>query len=245
LRPRANLRLVEETLVKVSNLIIDFPEIKELDINPLVIKGDAAYALDARVTLDSELPAVNRDEYSHLIISPYPTKYVQPWKCHDGRLVTLRPIKPEDEPLERDLLAGLSAESSRFRFFQIIKEITHEMLSRFCNIDYAREMAVIAEYVVDGVRRNVGVARLIAEPEGRGEFAVVVADDFQNAGLGLKLSDVLIGIAIEKGLSCIYGIVLNDNTKMLNLARKLGFSVIRYSEEESRIELQLREPPIC
>jgi acetyltransferase len=244
-RPVANLRLIEETLVKVSNLIIDFPEIYELDINPLVLKGDAAYALDARVILESDLPPVTADEYSHLVISPYPTKYVQPWRCYDGRQVTLRPIKPEDEPLERELLSGLSPEASRFRFFQIIKEITHEMLSRFCNIDYAREMAIIAEYVSGGVRRNVGVSRLITEPEGRGEFAVVVADDFQNTGLGLKLCDMLIGIAIEKGLSCIYGVVLNDNVKMLNLARKLGFSLIRGSEEESKIELQLRETGAC
>jgi acetyltransferase len=113
------------------------------------------------------------------------------------------------------------------------------MLSRFCNIDYAREMAIIAEYSSDGVRRNVGVGRLITEAGQEGEFAVVVADDFQNNGLGLKLCDTLIGIAAEKKLKSIYGIVLNDNSKMMNLARKLGFIKRWLSEDESRIELEL------
>ena len=238
-KPPVNLRLLDETLVKVSNLIIDFPEIKELDINPLVVSGDAIYALDARIVLDPQLEEGAADEQSHLIISPYPTKYIQSWKCYDGRSVVLRPIRPEDEPLERDLLTGLSEESSRFRFFHIIRDISHEMLSRFCNIDYAREMAIIAEYSSDGVRRNVGVGRLITESGQGGEFAVVVADDFQNNGLGLKLSDTLIGIAAEKKLKSIYGIVLNDNAKMMNLARKLGFTKRWLSEDESRIELEL------
>lgn len=237
-RPPANIRMIEEALVKVSNLIIDFPEIKELDINPIAVSGDSIYALDARVILDPDVHE-GPEEYPHLIISPYPTKYIQPWTCYDGRDVLLRPIRPEDEAMERELLAGLSPESSRMRFFQIIKEITHDMLSRFCNIDYSREMAIIAEYSAGSVRRNVGVSRIILESSQGAEFAVVVADDFQNTGLGLKLCDMLIGIARDKGLSSIYGIVLNDNIKMLNLARKLGFTFQRLSEEETRIELEI------
>jgi acetyltransferase len=233
------LRVLEEVLVKVSNLIIDFPEIKELDINPLAVTGSSAVALDARVVLDMNATLPAAEDYSHLIISPYPTKYVQPWRCYDGRSVTLRPIRPEDEPLERDLIAGLSPESSRFRFFQIIRDISHDMLSRFCNIDYAREMAIIAEYTGGGARRNVGVGRLIMTADDSGEFAVVVADDFQNNGLGLKLCDVLIGIGVEKGLKKIFGIVLNDNKKMIGLSRKLGFTMERISEDESRITLEL------
>ena len=239
-KPPVNLRLLDETLVRVSNLIVDFPEIKELDINPLVISGDTAIALDARIILDEEVAAKKVEEHAHLIISPYPTKYLQPWRCRDGRPVILRPIRPEDEPLERELIAGLSSESSRFRFFYIIKEITHEMLSRFCNIDYDREMAIIAEYTSDGKKRNVGVGRLIIEP-GRetGEFAIVVADDFQGSGLGLKLLDNMIGVAQDKGLNSIYGIVLNDNWKMIGLAKNLGFTVKKLSNEESRVTLEL------
>ena len=239
-RPPVNLRLLDETLVRVSNLIVDFPEIKELDINPLVVSNNSAIALDARIILDQEVIPREVEEHAHLIISPYPTKYIQTWRCRDGRDVILRPIRPEDEPLEGELIAGLSAESSRFRFFHIIKEITHDMLSRFCNIDYEREMAIIAEYTSAGKRRNVGVGRLINEPGGEaGEFAIVVADDFQNNGLGLKLLDTLIGIAQDKGLSRIYGIVLNDNRKMVGLAQKLGFTLEKLSDEESWVTLSL------
>jgi len=239
-KPPANLRLLDETLVRVSNLIIDFPEIKELDINPLVISSDAAVALDARIILDEETIQKGIKEYAHLIISPYPTRYIQPWRCRDGRSVLLRPIRPEDEPLERELLASLSRESSRFRFFYILKEITHGMLTRFCNIDYDREMAIVAEYTSNGKRRNVGVGRLIVEPgEETAEFAILVADDFQGGGLGLKLSDMLIGIAQEKGLKNIYGIVLNDNKKMIGLSEKLGFTKKMLSAEESKITLGL------
>jgi len=239
-RPPINLRVLEETLVKFSNLIIDFPEISEIDINPLVITANAAIALDARVILDEESLQKEVLEYAHLIISPYPTRYIQPWRCKDGKSVLLRPIRPEDELLERELIAGLSEESMRFRFFYILKDITHDMLTRFCNIDYEREMAIIAEYTSNGKRRNVGVGRLVIQPDGeRGEFAVLVSDDFQNRGLGLKLVDMLIGIAQEKGLKSIYGIVLPDNAKMIGLARKLGFILERVSPEESKITLEL------
>jgi acetyltransferase len=221
-------------------MIIDFPEIKELDINPLVVCQDAVVALDARIILDEEVARKGIEEHGHLIISPYPTKYIQPWRCRDGRQVLLRPIRPEDEPLEKELIAGLSPESSRFRFFYTIKDITHEMLTRFCNIDYDREMAIIAEYTENKKRRNVGVGRLIISPSGdTGEFAIVVADDFQRVGLGIKISDMLIGIAREKGLLSMYAVVLNENRGMLNLARKLGFSAQTVSPEESRITLDL------
>jgi len=239
-KPPVNLRLLDETLVRVSNLIVDFPEIKELDINPLVISGDTTIALDARIVLDKEATQKEAEEYAHLIISPYPTKYIQSWRCRDGRDVVLRPIRPEDEPLEQALIEGLSKESSRFRFFYILKDINHDMLSRFCNIDYDREMAIIAEYTTNGRRRNVGVGRLIVEPGGgSGEFAIVVADDFQNNDLGLKLCDMLIGIAQEKGLRNIYGIVLSDNWKMLGLVKKLGFTVKPLPEGETRVTLEL------
>lgn len=238
-RPPANMRELEEILVKFSNMIVDFPEIKEMDINPLVISDGKACAVDSRIILDPDASKC-KDPYCHLVIMPYPTKYVMPWRLKDGTQVLLRPIRPEDEPLEAELIRGFSEETSRFRFFQVIKDITHEMLVRFCNIDYDREMAIIAEYNEDGKRRNVGVGRLIMEPDRkRGEFAVVVADDFQGRGLGTKLIDVLIGIADEKGLETMYGIVLPENERMIKLCKKLGFD-IKYGPEEVVVELRLR-----
>lgn len=239
-KPPANLRMLEEALIRLSNMIIDFPEIKELDINPLVVSDNKVIALDARIIIDENANKNGANEFSHLIISPYPTKYIQPWRCRDGRDVLLRPIRPEDEPLEYELIAGLSPESSRYRFFYIIKDISHDMLSRFCNVDYSREMAIIAEYTSAGKRRNVGVGRIITQPEGEtAEFATLIADDFQGTGLGHKLTDMLIGIAQEKGLKTLYGIILKDNIKMVGLARSLGFKMELIDADEYRAVIDL------
>ncbi|MFA5787005.1 MAG: bifunctional acetate--CoA ligase family protein/GNAT family N-acetyltransferase [Actinomycetota bacterium] len=237
-KPPADLRAIEATLARFSNMIVDFPEIAEVDINPLAVGADGLTALDARIILDKE-PADAKDPHRHLVVRPYPSRYVTPWKIKDGRPVILRPIRPEDEPLEEALISGLSPESSRFRFFELIRDITHEMLVRYCNIDYEREMAIIAEYTApDGTRRNVGVGRLVTDPsEEEGEFAVVIADDFASQGLGTKLVDMLIGVSEDKGLKGIYGVVLPDNTRMIDLCRKLGMSV-RYEGDEVRVELK-------
>ena len=239
-KPPVNLAKLEEILVRFSNMIVDFPEIREVDINPLIASDDSFYAVDVRIILDPEAAEKKIPPYSNLVIMPYPTKYITPYRLKDGTEVLLRPIRPEDEPLEAELIRGLSEETKRFRFFQVIKEITHEMLVRFCNIDYDREMAIIAEYTdPKGKKRNVGVGRLIMDPSRkRGEFAVVVADDFQGKGLGTKLIDMLIEIANEKGLETIYGVVMPENTRMIELCKKLGFDV-RYTPEEVIVELNL------
>jgi acetyltransferase len=227
-------------MVRLSNLIIDFPEIAEIDVNPLVVKGDKAIALDEKIILDEKVAQLQTPEFAHLIISPYPSKLVTPWKCRDGRTTLLRPIRPEDEKLQREFMEGLSEESMRYRFFYVIKEITHDMLTRFCNIDYDREMAIIAEYSDNGNRRSVGTGRLLIQPDYEvAEFAVMVADDFQGVGLGLKLCDLLIGIGREKGVKQIYAIVLNENVKMINLGKRLNFAVERLSPEETKLTLEL------
>jgi acetyltransferase len=219
----ADLKELEQLLVSFSNLIVDFPEIAEMDINPIAISDGKAYALDARILIDKEyidhtLP------YPHLVITPYPTRYTTTWKLSDGTEVIFRPIKPEDEPLEYEMLSTLSQETLRNRFFSIINDISHEMLIRFCNIDYDREMAMVAELMEGTQRRIIGIGRLIIEPDFRnGEYAVLVHDDYQGKGLGYKLVDLIIGIAQDKGLEEIYGKVLTENERMLQMARKLGF----------------------
>ena len=233
-----DLRLLEEIMVRLSNLVVDFPEISEMDVNPLVASQGEFTVLDARMIIDPS--ALNRAEpYPHLVITPYPTKYVIPWRLKDGTEVTLRPIKPEDEPIELEFIRGLSTETSRFRFFQIIKDLPHEALVRFCNIDYDREMAIIAETREGSRTVEIGVSRLVLEPnKKRGEFAVVVADKYQRKGLGIKLVDMLIDFAKEKGIETIYGTVMAENMGMIRLCEKLGFSTRR--EQESTIaELKL------
>lgn len=239
-KPPADMKKLEEIIVRFSNMVVDFPEIREAEINPLIVSDDQVYAVDFRIVLDTQVTGTF-EPYRHLVITPYPTKYIRPWRLRDGKEVLLRPIRPEDEPLEYELIKGLSEESSRFRFFQVIREVTHEMLVRLCNIDYDREIAIIAEYNEGGRKRNVGVGRLIIEPErNRGEFAVLVADDFQGKGLGTKLVDMIIEIAQDKGLYSIYGIVLPENTKMIGLCKKFGFDV-KYGKDEVFVELKLKE----
>jgi len=236
-KPPVNLFMLDELLLKVSNMIIDFPEIKELDINPLAVGKENVIALDARIVLDENF--AKGENHEHLIIQPYPSKYTEIWKTHDGRTVLLRAIRPEDEVMEKALLSGLSNETQRLRFFHPIKDITHEMLTRFCNIDYDREMAFVAESVdPDGRRKIVGVARLILTgDQQQGEYAVVNADDWQGIGLGLKLSDKIIGFAREKSIRTIYAITLMDNTRMLNLGKKLAF--VAKSRGDGEVELSL------
>ena len=239
-RPPADLRLLEEIVVKFSNLVVDFPEIAEIDINPLAVCGEGIYALDSRIVLDPQ-GLESKDPHRHLVIMPYPVKYITPWRLKDGTEVLLRPIRPEDEQLEAELISGLSDETSRFRFFQVMRNITHEMLTGYCNIDYDREMAIIAELSEGGRKRSIGVGRLIIEPgDKRAEFAVLVADDFAGQGLGTKLVDMLIGIGEEKRLETIYGIVLSDNSHMIRLCRALGFETMRgQGPQEVVVELKL------
>ena len=230
----ANFKELEEILVRFSNLIVDFPEIAEIDIDPLAIAAGKAYVLDAAIVIDKDY--VDHDgRYPHLVITPYPTHYITSWKLPDGMDVLLRPIRPEDEPLEEELAASLSHESMRMRLFSSLKQVDHEWLSFFCNVDYDRHMAIVAEIIENGKRKLIGVGRLVMEPDFKsGELAIVVHDRYQHKGLGYKLVGVLIEIGREKGLEEVYGDVLTENEKMLMLGRKLGFSTQRCPAESRR-----------
>jgi acetyltransferase len=239
-KPPADLKQLEQIIISFSNLIADFPEIAEMDINPLVISNGKAYALDARIILDQE-SLEYKSQYPHLVITPYPIRYVMQWRLSDGAEVILRPIKPEDELLVRDMLATLSEETLKERFFQIIKSITHEMLIKLCNIDYDREMTIVAEVREDQKRKLIGIGGLMIEPDfTKGEFAVVVHDIYQGKGLGYKLINILIGIAQEKGLEEFYGFVLPNNRRMLRLCQKLGFNIKPLPDDITIVKLLLR-----
>jgi acetyltransferase len=235
----ADMRQLEQILVSFSNLIVDFPEIAEMDINPLAVSNGKPNALDARIIVDRDA-LKSTLQYPHLVITPYPMRYIIPWKMSDGTEVTLRPIRPEDEPLEHEMLTTLSKETMVGRFFQAIKDITHEMLIRFCNIDYDREMAIVSELREDKKRRIIGIGRLIIEADFKSaEFAVVVHDTYQGRGLGHKLIDTLIGIAQEKEWDKIYGVVLTDNKRMLAICKEFGFTVKHLPDGISVVELAL------
>ena len=221
----ADFEGLEEILVNFSNLIVDFPEIAEIDINPLAISNGTASALDARIIIDKDYGATSRSPYPHLIITPYPTKYITSWQLSDGTNVLLRPIRPEDEPAEHEMLSSLSDHTLRTRFFSLFKNITHEWLILFCNIDYDRHMAIVAELEENGKKSMIGVARLIMDQDlTSGEIAVLVHDGFQGKRLGSKFVEMLIGIARERGLEVIRADVLTENEAMLNVFKRLGFT---------------------
>ena len=234
-KPPADIGKLEQIILSFSSLITDFPEIAEMDINPIALCDGKALALDARVVLDPQYSS-----RPHLIISPYPTKYIMHWTLPDGADVLLRPIRPEDEPLEHEMLTSLSEKTGKERFFQVIEQITHEMHVRLCNIDYDREIAIVAEIRQGDRRRMIGIGRLIIESDLRkAEFGVVVHDAFQGKGLGYKLVDTVIGIGHEKGIKEVYGHVLSDNTKMLNMCSRLGCITELLEDGITKVNLKL------
>jgi acetyltransferase len=240
-KPAADFEELEELLVNFSNLIVDFPEIAEIDINPLAITNGKASALDARIIIDKNYDAAGRSPYPHLIITPYPTRYTTPWRLSDGTEVLLRAIRPEDEPAEHEMLSSLSRETLRTRFFSVIKDISHEWLILFCNIDYDRHMAIVAEMEENGKRRMIGVARLIMNQDlTSGEMAVLVQDQFQGKRLGTKFVELLIEIAKERGLEEIRADVLTENKSMLKVFTRLGFSTHWVSGDTSEAVLKLK-----
>ncbi|HUK84798.1 MAG TPA: acetate--CoA ligase family protein, partial [Candidatus Acidoferrum sp.] len=178
-----NVKAIEEILVKFSHLIIDFSEIKEIDINPLIVDKNSAVAVDARIVIDIDQLMRGTSSHEHLIIAPYPSKYTSDWNAKNGQLLHLRAIKPEDEERFNDLFKSLSPQTMHFRFFEIIKELSHETLTRYCNLDYDREIAVVAE--IPDSRQIIGAARLIVDANGKcGEYAALVGDEWQGFGIG-------------------------------------------------------------
>lgn len=225
-RPAANLELLEEMIIGLSQLLVDFPEILELDINPVIVHGATSSAVDARLILrPSEFPSPK-----HLVISPYPGHYESRTVTTGGLSIFLRPIKPEDAPLFVDLFQSLSPTSIYYRFFSPLKSPSPSMLARFTQIDYDREIALVA--LEDGEQeRMLGVARVIADPDGRrAEFSVLVGDPWQGKGVGAKLLEKCLAIARERAIETVCGTVLPENTQMLALGRKLGFRVSRTPE---------------
>jgi acetyltransferase len=225
-QPPADLRMIEEALVRFSQLVVDFPQIVKIDVDPVLVKDDEMVALDARMLIESEKASVGFPRFEHLAIRPYPRKYVKNCVMRGEEGVTLRPVRPEDEPLLVDLFGTFSEETMRFRFFQVIREMSHEALARYCNIDYDREMSIVAETTGNGRRQIIGMVRLVVQPDGEsGEVAVVVGDPWQNRGLGSRMFEYIIEIGKDMGLDRVFGEILAENTRMMHICCKKGFEV--------------------
>ncbi len=244
-KPPANTKLLEEIMVRFSQMLADFPQIREVDINPLFVDEKKAFALDARMFIDKDRVFTKTKPHEHLVISPYPKKYEALWKLRDGRTVVLRPIKPEDEPLWLEMFQNFSEESIRYRFFQIIKDTPHEVRVRYCNIDYDREIAIVAELSEQDRRRILGVVRLIIEPSGKtGEIAFIVADPWQGLGLGTKMVDYMIELCKDRGLGAVYAVMLRDNRRAIKLMKKMGFAIGYLDDGTAKATLDLtKEEP--
>jgi acetyltransferase len=218
---------------------MDFPEITEMEINPFGINQEGGMALDAKVGISPLDTPKKPHVYEHLSISPYPDQYQKQIKLKDGQQVLLRPIKPEDEPLEIEMFKLLSKESVYFRFFGHVR-VTHEMVARFTQIDYNREIAIVAEIEKDGKPQIAGVVRMVKDIwHPRAEYAIITADPWQGLGLGTQMTDFILEIARERGIKEIYATVLNSNTGMLKIFERNGFSIKEVDGQTSQASLIL------
>ncbi len=221
--PAADLEPLVRMLLQLSTLVCALPWVREIELNPVQVTASGAGIVDARIAVDPQRKTVP-EGYRHMAIHPYPIELVGDAKLRDGTVLHVRPIRPEDAELERAFVAGLSDESRFFRFFYRLHELTPAMLARFTQIDYDRELALVAVHDVGGAVAFVGVARYITNPDQESaEFAVVVADEWAGRGVARALMERLLDCARRRGLKRIEGAVLRNNYNMLKFTTALGF----------------------
>jgi acetyltransferase len=236
--PPVDVQAIETVLLRISAMACELPYVREVDINPLIVDEEGAVAVDARVVVDYY--PFTSDRYGHMAIHPYPSHLTSGFQLPNGRDIVIRPIRPEDAEIEDTFVRNLSAESKYFRFMQSLQELTPEMLVRFTQIDYDREMAFIATTEIAGKEAEIAVGRYVTNPDGKScEFAIVVGDDWRRLGIGTRIMMALLEVAKSKGLKTMEGEILTENTKMLSLARKLGFA-IRSMEDDATVQLAVK-----
>jgi acetyltransferase len=234
-----NRDALEQMLLRVSEMVCALPQLREMDINPVIVDAQGALAVDARIVLQQS--AAEPGNYDHLAISPYPSDKEMEWPLLDGSRYIVRPLHPHDAGMLQDLVRGLSAESRYFRFVSSMRELSERMLAKFTLIDYDREMALVAIYPektpnADGsfteTERIIGVSRYVTNPDkSTCEFSLVIADEFSGKGLGSRMMLSIMDMARSRGLAYIEGLVLNNNHSMLKLMRSLGFDVKAFEDD--------------
>jgi len=236
-RKPADLDQVALTLIKVAQIAADLPQVSELDVNPLLADPDGVIALDARIRVR---PAKGRGE-ARLAIRPYPSELEETVEAA-GRRFLLRPIRPEDEPALREAFRRLSPEAVRLRFFAPMKDLSHSLAARLTQIDYDREMAlVLIERAPAGRADIAAVVRIAADPDNeRAEFAVTVGDELTGRGVGSMLMQRIVDYARRRGVGEVFGLILRDNIAMLEIAKRLGFSLHDAEAEHVEARLKLR-----
>jgi acetyltransferase len=240
-RQPVDIAALEELLVRFSQLVVEQRWIKEIDINPLLASPERLLALDARVVVHG--PEMQRDELPKSAIRPYPQYMVSTWGMKDGNEVTLRPIRPEDEPLMIQFHQKLSERSVYLRYFQPLKltqRVAHERLSRICFIDYDREMVLVAERVNEQGEPEILAVGRLSKMHGlnEGELAALAIDAAQHKGLGTELYRRLIEFAKRERLAKLISNMLPENKEMRALCVKLGFRMLP-SLEDNMISAEL------
>ncbi len=232
----ADIEAVYRTLVQLSNLVIDLPELVELDINPLLASPQGVIALDARI----QVRPAEQGNLERLAIRPYPQELEEQIEWQ-GRVISLRPIKPEDAAQHVNFFNALDPEDIRFRFFVRMRELQSLQLARMTQIDYDREMAFIAVgHDVQQRPETLGVSRVIVDPDNLvGEFSIIVRSDLKNHGLGNLLMKKLIDYCRSRGTAVIVGEALKQNRQMIRWMRELGFEVTPMPDDDSTMRLQL------
>ena len=243
-RKAVDLPELEQLLVRFSQLVLEQPWIKEIDINPLLAAPGQLMALDARIVLQDN--TILEDKLPKSAIRAYPSEYTTRWSTKEGTEVTIRAIRPEDEPLLVDFHVTLSDRTVYYRYFNLLKlgeRISHQRLTRICFNDYRREIALVADHTdaMTGQHEILGVGRLSkAHGFNEAEFAIVVSDRWQNQGLGTELLKRLVQIGRAEKLSRITGTVLRENREMQHLCTKLGFQLLyKPGEVDVRAEIAL------
>jgi acetyltransferase len=240
-RKAVDLAALEQLMVRFSSLVVEQRMIKEIDINPLLASADRLVALDARVVIHG--PEVDMSQVPKPAIRAYPTKYISKWTMRDGTDVTIRPIRPEDEPLMVKFHETLSERSVYFRYFHLMnvsQRTAHERLTRICFIDYNREMALVAERrdAQSGEREILAVGRLSKiHWSSDAEVAVLVSDKWQGRGLGSELLHRLIQVGKDEKLSRLTADILPDNRDVQRVCDRLGFR-LRHSMEEEVVKAE-------
>jgi acetyltransferase len=240
------MRHLEEVVVHFSQLVVDFPQINEIDINPFFVAGkEEGFVFDGGILLEENILEGLMDfkgEFCppHLSICPYPVQYTTELVLKDGTFALIRPIRPEDEHLIDELFKSFSEATISMRFYKRIIELRHEQLVMYCQIDYDREIAFVCVTTKDGRDRIVGDARLIKQPDlDNAEMAVMVGDPWQGLGVGKSLCGRCINIARDLGIKRIWMEILKINFYMMGLSTKLGFRVVHEDEDSARVVLEL------
>lgn len=237
--PPAHRESLEQILLRVSEMVCALPQLREMDINPVIVDAAGALVVDARIVIEQE--SGRTQNYSHLAILPYPSDYEQEWPMRNGDRYVVRPIRPDDAEMIQTFVRELSPNSRYMRFISSMRELPSRMLARYTLIDYDREMALIAVHRIrttepDGSIKEtgqmIGVSRYVTNPDLRScEFSLAIADAFGGQGLGSRMMLSIMDFARNKGLLQIEGLVLSKNAAMLKLMRSLGFIIKPYPED--------------